>query len=557
MTTDSRRPTERLGFTALALFTLSPIVLHGFWRPLARQMHADGNALGLTFGALGVAATCMLVHVVTWNRGGKKWLPGAVASIVAFLFGALLGRGVAGVGAASLALLGVALFAAVLVPWMMSRLPHELNGLAKRRKITTALVIALGIATITQTARLSTFMGDYMRPELSLLPSVPFIVNHSCLTAYVEAARLTTEGEKNIYNAENWPDLSHSARSATYAQRYAPFALDAFAYPPPFLLLTRILLLPWNDFQTQRALWFGLNGIFLAFGIWTVAHWIGGKQQIRPLLLAPLIMISLPAILTLQIGNVHAAVMVLAMLAMVAFESDRPALGGAMLAFAIASKISPGLLVIILLFQRRFREVAWTAGFGLAFVLISLAVFGTAPFEAFLVYQLPLLSSGKALSFLAWNESIAFNMAPFGIPFKLDFLGFKIGDPWMIAKHVNQVFTAVVVFLTVVAARKTGTPQIRAASWLTVLTLGTLRSPYAPGYVTFPLFWLLSLWAIEIRGAKGTILLVTAWLLLAGGAPLPLTQLVIFSFVQQSVVIGLLLYSVFRKQPPELITLTA
>lgn len=547
ITTDSARPAERLGFAALALFTLSPIVLHGLWRPIAKGLRTDGNALGLTFAALAVAAMVLVVHVATWNRNSNKWIPGVIASFAAALFGVLLGQGIAGVGAALVALLGVALFATVLVPWMMSRLPHDLDGLAKRRKGATALVILLGIATITQTARLSTFMGDSTRSELSLIPSVPFLVNHSCLTAYVEATRLTAAGEKNIYDAENWPDLSHSAHSDTLAKRYAPFSLDAFAYPPPFLLLPRLLLAPLADFQAQRALWFALNGTLLAFGLWTVAHWIGGKQQLRPLLLIPLVFISMPVILILQIGNVHAAVLVLAMLAMVAFESDRPVLGGAMLAFAIASKISPGILVVVLLFQRRFREVLWTAGFGVAFVLLGLVVFGTAPFEAFLVYQMPLLSSGKALSFLAQGESIAFNMGPFGIPFKLDFLGMRIGDPWKVAKHINQLFTVGVVILTIFAARKRGTPQSRAAIWLTLLTLGTLRSPYAPGYVTFPLFWLMSLWAIEIRSAKGTILIAAIWLLMGATPPMAVSQLVVLSMLQQSIFIGLLVYSVFRE----------
>jgi hypothetical protein len=61
--------------------------------------------------------------------------------------------------------------------------------------------------------------------------------------------------------------------------------------------------------------------------------------------------------------------------------------------------------------------------------------------------------------------------------------------------------------LTVVAARKNGPPQKRAATWLAILTLGTLRSPFAP-YVTFPVLWLLSVNSTEVRGVRATILLV-------------------------------------------------
>jgi hypothetical protein len=166
------------------------------------------------------------------------------------------------------------------------------------------------------------------------------------------------------------------------------------------------------------------------------------------------------------------------------------------------------------------------------------------------VYQLPLLSSGKALSFLAREDSIAFNLAPFGIPFKLAFLGLQIGDPWKVAKLVNQAFTVIIVIFTFFAARKNGPPQVRAVLWLTVLTLGTLRSPYAPAYVTFPLFWLLSLWSIEIRGAVGTILLAMVWVFLSATMPLSPTATVIASLVQQSVLMGLLVYAVFRKHEP-------
>jgi hypothetical protein len=493
----------------------------------------------------------MFTHIAIWNRSDKKWIPGVAAGMVAVLLATLVSQGIANIAVALLALLPVALFAGALVPWMVQRLPQELDGMAIRRKITTTLLVLLGIVSVVQTSRLSTFMGDANRAEFSLLPSDSFIVHHSCLTAYVEAARLTTEGDKNIYDAENWPDLSQSARSETYQKRYAPFGLDAFAYPPPYLLLPRFLLLTLHDFRAQRALWFGLNGLLLAFGLWTVATWIGGKQMLRPLLMAPLVFGSLATILTLQIGNVHAAVMVLAMLAMVAFESDRPALGGAMLAFAIASKISPGLLVVVLLFQRRYREIVWTAGFGLAFVLLSLIVVGTAPFEAFLVYQLPLLSSGKALSFLARSDSVPFNVAPFGIPFKLAFLGINVGDPWKLAKIINQGFTVLVVVLTILAARKKGPREMQAAVWLTVLTLGTLRSPYAPPYVLFPLLWLFSLWAIEVRNAIGTILIAVCWFMFSVPVPLSPTQNMIFTLFHQAVIVGILVYWVLRKAPHE------
>lgn len=534
----------------MLVFIVSPIVVQGTWCPMARLLHTTVNAPGLTFAALGVAAVAWFVHAAMWQHG-KPWYPVAGASIAALLFGVGLGAGPVGIAVATLALLAAAGFSGALLPWLLPRLPEELDGLAPRRKASTVLVVILGLAAIVQTSRLSTFIGDPTRVELSLFPDVPFIVNHSCFTAYIEAARLSKEDAPNIYDAENWPDLSHSERSATYQKRYAPFSLDAFAYPPPFLLLPRILL-PFNDFLAQRGAWFVLNGLFVASGLWLVAAWIGGPKRVRVLLLAPLVLISLPVMLTLQVGNIHTTVMILAVLSMIAFESKRPALGGAMLAFAIASKISPGLLVIVLLVQRRTREVLWTAGFGLAFVLLSVLVLGTAPFEAFVTYQLPMLSSGKALGFLADDANASLNLGPFGIPFKLAYLGVSVDDPWKVAKGINHAFTLLVVIMTVMAARKErALPEERAATWMAILTLGALRSPFAPGYIVFTVIWLLSVFTTQIRSRSATLLVTVAALFFLLPTPFPPRPLAVFTFVQQAVMVALLTYFLFRRGASE------
>src|SRR5262245_7468836 len=109
MSDQPRLPAERLGFAALVLFTLSPVVVHGLWRPFLHAFHADGNALAMTCAALAVAATAWLVHVAAWRRGPGKWLAGAIASLAAPLLGVFLGRGLAAIFAATLSLLGVAL----------------------------------------------------------------------------------------------------------------------------------------------------------------------------------------------------------------------------------------------------------------------------------------------------------------------------------------------------------------------------------------------------------------------------------------------------------------
>ena len=353
---EPRWPRERLGFAALALYALSPLVQAGLWRPLVHALQAEADSSGLAACGLLVTTVALVAFGATFGRASGRWLPGAASGLAALLLGIGLGQGLPAIGARASALLGVALFSAALLPWLVRRLPAELDGLASRRKVAVALLIVASVIAAGGNWSRSVFMSDSTRVDRSLDPTNAFVVRHSCMTAYVEGARLATEGVENVYDAERWPELSHSAASAAAATRYAPFDLDAFAYPPPFLLLPRFLLAPLSDFASQRALWFGLNGLFLAFGLWTAATWIGGRAGARLLLLSPLIWLSPAVALALQLGNVHAAVVVAAMLAMVAFETKRPAAGGALLAFTIVAKISPGLLIVPRSFSAAFAR---------------------------------------------------------------------------------------------------------------------------------------------------------------------------------------------------------
>src|SRR4029079_14261476 len=132
----------------------------------------------------------------------------------------------------------------------------------------------------------------------------------------------------------------------------------------PFLLLPQALRLVTREFLTFRLLWFVLNVAVLLAALVMVARSMGEPFATRALLLSPLVLAALPTLSVFQKGNVKAVVVALSMLAMVSFEKRRWALGGALLAFAIASKLYPGLLVVYLLSRREWRALAWTAAFG-------------------------------------------------------------------------------------------------------------------------------------------------------------------------------------------------
>jgi hypothetical protein len=544
-------PRERLALAGAWVLILAPVVAHGLWRPLLLGLGAIGDAGWISLAAL-VVALAVVAGQAWWPaRAGLRWGSGCMTAILA---ACLVGGSLLGIVAAAGALMAVALLASFTLPIAIRSIPIELEGLARRRRVATVAVTLVLLAAVVQTARLSTFMGDPDRTDAATKIDARYD-HHSCFTAYVQAAKLADERVDNIYDANWWPHIDNSATARAEAQFYAPFDLDTYAYPPQFLLLPRLLLVTGDDFSAHRAAWFGLDGLWLAFGLWLLASWIGqtnAKAGIRALAFAPVIWIVPHVFVTLQVGNAHMAVTVMAMLGMVAFDRGRPALGGALLAFAILSKISPGLLGVVLLAQRRWRDALWTAGFGLGWTVLALIVFGPVPFEAFVVYQLPRLDSGAALEFFTKNDfDLASNMAPFGVPFKLEKLGFVVGDTWAIAAKLGLAVTLFAFVMSALGGYRMPAPplgdrRIQAGMWLAVLTLGAMRSPFAPPYITFSALWLASLWVAEVeRGRQAAALALVVLLML--GIPLEsVPAMVTLGLISQAVLLGMVVWFLLR-----------
>lgn len=548
---------ERLALAGAWLLILAPVVAHGLWRPLLLGLGAVGDAGWISLAALVVAVVVVAGHAVWPARTQLRW---ASACTTAMLAACLVGGSLLGIAAAAGALIAVALLAGFALPVAIRSIPTELEGLARRRRAATIALTVVMLAAVVQTTRLSIFMGDPERTDAATKLD-PRYDHHACMTAYVQAAKLADARVDNLYDASWWPSISHSPAGEAQAASYAPFELDAYAYPPPFLLLPRLLLVAGDDFSAQRAAWFGLDAVWVAFGLWWLGSWIGQtnpKAGVRALAFAPVIWLLPHVSITLQVGNAHLAVTVMAMVGMIAFDRGRPALGGALLAFAILSKISPGLLGVVLLAQRRWRDALWTAGFGLGWTLLALLVFGPAPFEAFVIYQLPRLDSGAALEFFTTNDfDLAANMAPFGVPFKLEKLGFVVGDAWAIAAKIGLVFTVLVFVLTALGGYRfscvgLGDRRVQAGLWLAVLTLGALRSPFAPPYVSFSALWLLSLWVAEVGRVREAVALAVVFVLMLGPPPVSVPAMVILSLISQATLLALLAWFLLRPKsaPP-------
>lgn len=532
---------ERSAYASLWLVMLAPVLGQALARPLAAELGLSIDAPALTLASLLVALV-----IVAVPRGG--WAVAGGAAVVGAGVLATLGSSVVVGGAA---LLAVAAAVHLMLPRVIAALPARLDGLAGEHRVATAAMFALGLAALIQTAMLATFMGDStwlagahpLTPDLSL---------HACSTAYMRAIELALAGADNIYAAEHWPSLGGSTDAS---ERYAPFDVDAYAYPPMFLVLMRPFA-ALTEFSAQRALWFGCNALVVALGLAVVAQWIAERDAVagtRASLLALLVWLAPTAMITLQVGNVHLAVLVAAVVGMVCFERGRPALGGALLAAAILAKISPGLLGIVLLVRRQWRAALWTAGFGVAWTVAALLLFGLAPFEAFVSYELPRLSSGEALEFFANNpRDTLFNLAPFGVPFKLAYLGVRFEDPWASARTIAGVFNVFVLGFAIVAGlrdRADAPAWYRVCLWLAVLTLGGLRSPFAPAYVALGLTWLLCCSAHQLRGWRGGVWFVVVFVASIGLPPMPGAGMMMVGLGQQALVLGVVVYAILRVRP--------
>jgi hypothetical protein len=377
-----------------------------------------------------------------------------------------------------------------------------------------ALSGVAALVALVVLGRLTVFMADDARPRFSAFPSSGWEVRHSCVSAYFVAAGATHEG-RSVYSDDLYTAPDDDGKGIRKPLMLGRFGIDVYEYPPSFLVVPVALrqLLP--GFPAFRLVWFVLNGVVVAFAMVYVARAFSPPAAKRVLMLAPLIWISPPTLSALQKGNVQLLIVALAMLAMLLFERRRFAAGGALLAFATASKLFPGLLLVYLIVRRQFRAVAWTAAMGALLVGLSLAVVGARQYVAF-ADHLPGLLGGEAFPAFRNPSAIAINFSIPGLVFKFKMLGlgaFSFGA----SKIVGWLYTLLLLVVVVRVSRRPWRDDDKPAVWLAILILATLRSPFLPqAYAAFPPLWLLTLLAARQPPTAKTLLwTLGAWLALS------------------------------------------
>ncbi len=275
---------------------------------------------------------------------------------------------------------------------------------------------------------------------------------------------------------------------------------DPYQYAPQFLLWPRLALALSDNYPAIRMTWFGMQMALLMGAVLGLALWIGGRPGRIAAYWSPAVLASFPMLHNLQYGQFHFAAIALAVLAMIAFDRGRRPLGGALLAVSILSKLFPGILLIPMIVQRRWRDLAWTAAAGAVLTGAALLFLGPQPFVAFFDYHLPRLGSGDAFSFgEAWPEVrelvIAANQGAFGVVTKLAEMGVP-GANAETAIWVNRLY--LLALLVGAALVGLALPQAsrfdRGTAWVALLGLGSMVSTGAfADYVPLTCVWLLSL----------------------------------------------------------------
>jgi len=467
-----------------------------------------------------------LAALVTAAAGLLGRSPGRAAGWAALMAGAATGV----LGALhppatlpALALIPAGAACAAFGAWLSRRLPAALDREAAAHPRWTAAWVAVALLAVVQVGRLSTYMTD-AGSDWFLSTRHPFYAKHECASAYVFGAELSRRGEPNVYAASHYPGLDPQAAPETDLVGMTPD--DPYQYPPQFLLLPRLAIAATSDYGAIRTVWFGLNVTLCLGAVLALAFWVGGRAGTVAGLLTPALVASFPVLHDFQYGQFHFAAIALAVLGLLAFQRGRTPLGGGLLAMSILAKLFPGLLLVPLAAQRRWRELAWTAGAGAALTALAWLVLGPAPFAAFLDYQVPRLADGSAFAFgEAWPEMAALvtagNQGVAGIVHKLGALGVPWADA-AAAHTAGRVFAAVLLALAAFAGRRTrGAARARtAATWLGLLGLGSLTSTGAwADYVPLTCVWLLTFLAP-----------------LAGGRPLSRVALALCAVLQTSLV---------------------
>ncbi|MFV9506620.1 MAG: glycosyltransferase family 87 protein [Oscillochloridaceae bacterium umkhey_bin13] len=305
----------------------------------------------------------------------------------------------------------------------------------------------------------------------------------------------------------------------TYGDPYATTFINDWSTPPypnpPLLAYLLVPTVPLGE-AGGRTLWFGLNLMALV-ALVVISLRIVELPRLKAYwgLLSLVVVLAPPVYLCLLYGQLG-IMLTLLLVAGFACAERRPALAGALLAFAAAIKIYPALVGGFYLLRGPRRVVWWAAGFGLLLLAFPILFHGLQPYQSY----------GERVLFSGFYPYAAeFNVSLMGLARRLFTVSgtrfSPVAELPLLASLLTLLGSLAVVALCV---RSSFTPgrlgaQLSFSMWLcATLLLSPINGYYNLAGLIFPLFVLIrALYDNPERHLIGITALATALLALPPG----------------------------------------
>lgn len=218
-------------------------------------------------------------------------------------------------------------------------------------------------------------------------------------TSYYVAAHVLKRG---MPDALYYPEpVGSLLAQATIERPWADVARDAgvanpnyYLYPP--LFAAAALPLAWLPYEAAFRVWLVANVVFLAAAL---VLFLRSRARVTPLGAAACVLLagtSYPVWNHLKIGQSSLLVLLLLAACLSLLRRGRDVAAGIALSGAILLKLTPAILLALLVVRARFRAAAAAAAGAAGLILLSGAVAGPEPLVTYATRMVPLLSAGTA-----------------------------------------------------------------------------------------------------------------------------------------------------------------
>lgn len=222
------------------------------------------------------------------------------------------------------------------------------------------------------------------------------------LYSYREISDPNNAGEKIIVNPQldsANPDSAYgrAAKSLSTDPNKDSAAVTQYLYPPFFSLL--ISPLTFLSFKNAVQIWYFLSFLFIGMSVFLTVKMFD-KNLLTAILTAGLITFFAEFIFPMQdllwAGNVGAAILFLYTAAIYLQKNNYPALSALLIAVAVFIKLTPLILIPLMIIRRQWKWLAAFAGWSVLLLAISFWQLGWQNHREFLTKIMPAMSAGIA-----------------------------------------------------------------------------------------------------------------------------------------------------------------